>query len=188
MTENELVDGLAKGDHESLGQLYRVHKPAFLGFARKNYPVLSEDDAMDAFQDAVVAVCRNFAKGKTLNEDASFQTYLFKIGNYKLLDKIKKGGRQVTFTMHGEIKLQNIEEPESEVSQEEENKEMVRKYLAMMGENCRRIMELFYFDRLNMHEIAEEMGYKNENVAKKTKSNCLEKLRDVIAQSKGDTR
>ena len=188
MTEKELIEGLSKGDRKSLEQLYRVHKPAFLGFARKNYPVLSEDDAMDAFQDAVVAVCRNFAKGKSLNEDTSFQTYLFKIGNYKLLDKIKKDGRQVTFTMHGEIKLQNIEEPETEVSQEEENKEMVRKYLAMMGENCRRIMELFYFDRLNMHEIAEEMGYKNENVAKKTKSTCLEKLRGLITQAKGNAQ
>ena len=63
---------------------------------------------------------------------------------------------------------------------EEENKEMVRKYLEQLDGNCRKVLELYYLQGMKMEEIARELGYKNANVAKKKKSLCLKKLAELV--------
>jgi len=55
--------------------------------------------------------------------------------------------------------------------------------LESLGGNCKRILVLYYFDRLKMKEIAEVMNFANDQVAKNKKSSCLKKLKAKISES-----
>ena len=139
---------------------------------------------MDAFQDAVIALFNNFSAGKSLQETTTLKTYLFAIGMNKLIDLAGKQSKMVTFSGDWEINSQNglemATEASGEFEREEENKEMVRKYLEQLDGNCRKVLELYYLQGMKMEEIAKELGYKNANVAKKKKSLCLKKLSDLV--------
>ena len=83
----------------------------------------------------------------------------------------------------------NVEEPyesSMENKQEEEHiKETVKNLLNNQCKDCKKVLELYYFKELNMEQIAEEMGYKNANVAKKKKYECLKKVMQSVKNKIG---
>jgi DNA-directed RNA polymerase specialized sigma subunit len=50
-----------------------------------------------------------------------------------------------------------------------------------LGENCKKILLLYYFENKNMKEILETLPYENEQVVRNKKSKCLKKLETIIA-------
>ena len=63
----------------------------------------------------------------------------------------------------------------SNKEEENHNKEMVRQHLSLLDEKSRRILELYYLEGKDMKTIAEEIGYKNADVAKKKKYEVMKK-------------
>jgi DNA-directed RNA polymerase specialized sigma24 family protein len=53
---------------------------------------------------------------------------------------------------------------------------IVRKYLNEMGETCRQVLLMFYFDGFDMKTIAQANHFANPNVAKAKKHQCLQEL------------
>ena len=51
-----------------------------------------------------------------------------------------------------------------------------------MGEPCRSILKLFYFDRFAMDAIAARLGYKNEHVVKSQKLRCFNTLKKMVLE------
>jgi predicted DNA-binding protein YlxM (UPF0122 family) len=62
-------------------------------------------------------------------------------------------------------------------------KDTVKKYLNEQCEDCKKVLELYYFKDLDMKTIAEEMGYKNADVAKKKKYECFKKLAEMVRKN-----
>jgi len=52
-----------------------------------------------------------------------------------------------------------------------------------LGESCRKILELFYFENLSMKEIVSQMHYENEQVVRNKKYKCLQQLTDKMKQN-----
>ena len=52
-----------------------------------------------------------------------------------------------------------------------------------MGESCRKILSLFYYENLSMKEIVSQMHYENEQVVRNKKYKCLQQLTDKIKQN-----
>ena len=102
MTDYELVEGIRLGQSKCLEHLYRIYRPIFIQWAKGKFS-LNEDDLIDAFQDTVIAIYNNFSIGKSLQEGVSLKTYLISIGRRKLLDKVEKQGKVVTFSGDWEI-------------------------------------------------------------------------------------
>ena len=68
----------------------------------------------------------------------------------------------------------------SNKEEENHNKEMVRQHLSLLDEKSRRILELYYLEGKDMKTIAEEIGYKNADVAKKKKYEVMKKLASLV--------
>jgi RNA polymerase sigma factor (sigma-70 family) len=49
-----------------------------------------------------------------------------------------------------------------------------------LEERCRNILTAFYFERQNMTEIAEAMGYANAHVVTEQKNRCMKRLNEAI--------
>ena len=52
-----------------------------------------------------------------------------------------------------------------------------------MGSPCKEILEMYYEKGYDMESIASRIGYKNADVAKKKKYECLKSLEDRVAMS-----
>lgn len=58
--------------------------------------------------------------------------------------------------------------------------ERMKKSLAKLSEKCREILEesYYYFDKQSLQEVARDLGLRNADTAKSTKSRCLKRLRE----------
>jgi hypothetical protein len=53
-----------------------------------------------------------------------------------------------------------------------------------IGEKCRRIFALFYFEKLEMKVIAAKLGYTSEQNASTQKFKCMERARKLASSLK----
>lgn len=171
---NIILDKLRSGDETPLYELYRLYRDEFINWSKSNYKA-TDEQAKDAFQDAILDFHQNVIHGKLTEFTSTIKTYLFQIGKHKLLNIRKKEAR---LTYHDALHL--IENGEVENFMEEENKaytqEQISKAIEKLPEDCQQVLKLFYFSEYDMESIAREMNYKNADTAKSKKSLCLKNL------------
>ncbi len=165
---------------EEAARQYRQHRNAFIAWARREFGV-DADEAKDAFQDALCAVYEQEAAGRLAQFNGNVRTYLFAIGRNHLLTRIRSqaihGNHLAPYAIHMEgLSHANAQE----TMERDEDLEKVRAELERLSPDDKRVLELYYIDRLDMRGIAETMGYKNANVAKKKKCIALKRLMDQV--------
>ena len=75
--------------------VYSNYKEEFMGFSFKYG--LSSDEALDVYQDTVVAMYQNFVGKKVELTSSSLKTYLFGIGKFKLFSVLKTRNKHLPF-------------------------------------------------------------------------------------------
>lgn len=164
---------------------YREHRDAFVAWAGDRFGAGAEE-ARDVFQETLCIFCEQAADGRLNGFDGQLRTYLFAVGRNILLTRFRSARIRGDHSMRYAIHVQGVHQPNAQETMErEEDLERVRKELSALGEDDRRVLELYYDQRLNMQEIAELMGYKNANVAKKKKSIALKRLMERVKRGMG---
>lgn len=179
MSEHQLILLLKKADKKALKMLYTENRNPFIHFARKFK--VSENDIVDAYQDATIALSEKAIKGDLDNLNCSIRTYLFGIGKYMLFEKARKNKKRVLdFPFEKEnYNYKNIAE---DFFEEAPNKLelLLQKGFASLGEKCKEVLRLFYYRGFTIEEISEKLGYKDKNVVKSHKSRCIKQLKEKI--------
>ena len=67
----------------------------------------------------------------------------------------------------------------SELIEREATLVLVEQSLEQLGEPCKSLLELYYYDKMTMEDIAETLNYKNAATAKNLKYKCLNRLRKI---------
>jgi len=151
---------------EAIAELYKIF-PSIRHFIRTHGG--NDDEAKDIFQEALIIFYKNAMKPEfTLS--ATPHTYLFSVSKYLWKDELKKKNKLVHFEV----------EKQEEVSQHEHTEEKFRwmdKILNSLGEKCTEILQLFYYKKQSMDEIAQQLGYKNVDTAKTQKYKCIERAK-----------
>jgi RNA polymerase sigma factor (sigma-70 family) len=167
-----LMDGLT--DH------YGHHRNAFVSWARKEFNA-DIDEARDAFQEAVCIFFEQHRHGQLNGHQGNLRTYLFAIGRNHLLTRLRSraisGNHSATYAIHVRSLAHHTAQENMEREQDLEN---VRNELERLGPDDRRVLQLYYIDRLDMRGIADAMGYKNANVAKKKKCIAMKRLMEQV--------
>ena len=175
-----ILHKLQEGKQDALVEVYKLYRNEFIHFAFTNYGC-DADNAKDVFQEVVIAFYDNVKSGKLTVLDSSLKTYLFQIGKFKLINLSKKEARKVTFDGDSLINGQQLTENKMADKEEQDFiKETITKFLNEQCEDCRKVLEMYYFEDLDMKTIAERMGYKNADVAKNKKSICFKKLAESV--------
>lgn len=171
---NIILEKLRNGDDSPIFDLYKLYRDEFISWAKVKY-FATEDQAKDAFQEAVLDFHQNVISGHLTEFSSTIKTYLFQIGKYKLLNIQKKESRM---TYHDALHL--IENGEAEKFMEEENKaytqEQISQAIEKLPEDCQKVLRLYYFNEYDMESVAREMDYKNSDTAKSKKSVCMKNL------------
>lgn len=173
MQEDELL-ALRDTPEEALSGIYQRYRAGFLVYIRKFGG--QNADHLDAYHDAVLGFYNVYREGRYQAERASVKTLLYTIGKYRLLTRLGKQSKEPVWEDIGVAS--DLRMPVEQHDSERLIK--TKRAMAEIGESCRQIIQLFYYQRLSIREITQRLDYKNENVVKAHKSRCMRKLRELV--------
>lgn len=152
---------------KSMEQLYTLYRGQFIGYIQKRYQ-LEEEMASDIYHDSFLLMMDNIRTGKYRKQDASLLTYLLGIGKNLVLKKLQKKNERPLVA--GWI---------SELLPDTDWKSALEEAGRLIGEGetvCNQILQLFYWEKLSMSDIAERLGYQSAEVAKSKKNSCMRRF------------
>ncbi|MCX2745361.1 sigma-70 family RNA polymerase sigma factor [Mangrovivirga sp. M17] len=177
--DNDLLFSIRNGDESLLKELYENHRSKFIGWFMKNHS-LERETILDIYHRAFTIFYFNIKDQKIQTLDSTIETYLFGIG--KNLVKAEYRTLKVSGSLEEvsgiDLSIRDYEDNEEEI----EKKNYIKSILSKLKDPCKKILELYYFRNFSMESIANELGYKNESVAKKKKCLCLQKIREEIVK------
>lgn len=173
----ELIARLRSGTVEedsALRTIYRLHFPAVAGYVQRNSG--DRDAARDVFQDGIVVLYRNIKEGR-FNGESTLGTYLFSICRFLWLKALRRKGREPVDAVNNDAAY---EMPLGSLL-DEERRNSVLALFERLGDACKRMLLLSFYEDLDMKEIAARTGLKDEQNARNKKFKCLRALKDLIA-------
>ncbi len=162
----------------ALKELYRQYFPVVTDLITKNNG--TPDDASDVFQDAIVVFYEKIRLGE-LELSCSIQTYLYSVCRNLWLSRLRSKKRQAR--LDDQMESIPISEDSLSVLNNNERQTVLIQLLSKLGEDCKKVLSYYYFERLRMKEIASVMNFANEQVAKNKKSGCMKKLRSLVSDN-----
>jgi RNA polymerase sigma factor (sigma-70 family) len=177
MGEDKIIKLLRLGDNKTLQKIYIDNRRPFIKYAKKFN--INENDALDIYQDAIVALRENALKGKLNNLQSNLSTYLFAIAKNKIY-RVHREKSKLSFDEGLTLDEKNIEIDVDLFDKKLTNEQIVlRKWLPQLGERCKEILNLYYYKGFNLDEITQILNYSNKQVLKSQKSRCLKKLKEL---------
>ncbi len=182
----DLLGQIRQGDRKFLQGLYDKYRDEFVLWASKNYRC-DDDLAAEVYQQTFITLFYNVKNQKLIQLNSSLKTYLFAIGKNLLRDQFKILQRRQEIL---QVVVDTSEMDNSIIERYEQSnmKGVVRQLLLKIGEPCKTVLELFYFQNYSMDSIAQTMDYKTEQIAAKRKFICLRQMRSLMleAQQQGE--
>jgi RNA polymerase sigma factor (sigma-70 family) len=177
--DSELLTNLRNGTrmNETIKAIYRSHFESLSWFIINNSG--SRQDAEDVFQEVVVNFIDLVQKDKFRGE-STIKTFLFSLNRFTWLNELKKRGRALAREEKYEKGQERVELDTSHFISEREEKAAVIRLVEELGETCKKILLLFYYENLSMKEILEATDYENEQVVRNKKYKCLKQLEKMI--------
>ena len=173
-----LIELLKKGDQKTLEKIYLDHREGFINFSKK-YNV-DERDAIDIYQDSILILRENAINGKIDTLNSNISTYLFAIGKYKIYHNFRVQSK-LEITNDFNLVEENIDIDVNLYGQDITNEQqLLKKYYDQLGDRCKSILNLFYYQGYTLDEIRTILNYSNKKVLKSQKSRCIKQLRDMI--------
>ena len=159
---------------------YRRFREEFVVWAGKNYSA-DPEDAKDVFQEAMLAYYEQRLGGQLDAFSGNIKTYLFAIGKNMLLSGLRKsriaGNHSERYAIH--VNGQHMPDTQERMERDEDLSK-VREQMEKLSPADKRVLELYYVERMNMADIATAMGYASANVAKKKKCIALKRLMEKV--------
>jgi RNA polymerase sigma-70 factor (ECF subfamily) len=172
---------LRNQDERVVQRIYGEYKPKFVNWLKGNYKIGENEACSEIYQRSFTVLFFNAKRGKLDHIEASIETYLFGIGKMIVREWWRERGKEnksVDLNTEEEIGAIDLLQNSFKGNEvDDERKIKLAHAINSMGEPCKTILTLFYWERNSMEAIASKTGYKNEQGAKKKKYLCLEKLK-----------
>lgn len=174
VSQSDYLSAIVSGDRPGLVRMYAALFPAIRKLVR-DYGG-SEEAAKDVFQDATIVVYEK-AQKPGFQLTSQFSTFFYGIcRNLWMSRQQKKSASEVTIPEHA--KYIPDESHDVNLLQVERGK-LFYKALRKLGEDCQKLLQ-FFFQQMSMEEIAREMGFASEGYARRRKSQCKDRLVDLV--------
>ncbi len=183
-SDAELVAALAdpRRVNEAVRTIYQKHYGALSSFVKNNRG--SDQDAEDIFQEVVVSFIRLVEQNKFRGE-SGIGTFLYAMNRHAWLNELKRRGRAVKREEKFEVaKARDVDSIEKLIDNRESHK-LLMDTVAELGDSCRQILLLYYYENRSMKDIADITHYENEQVVRNTKYKCLKKLESLLSRDAG---
>ena len=180
--DSEMVVNLRTGQRmeETIKAIYRSHFDSLSWYVINNSG--NRQDAEDVFQEVVVSFIDLVKKDKFRGE-STVKTFLYSLNRHTWLNELKRRGRALVREEKYERGQDNMELDTSHFIADREGKAEVTRLVGELGETCRKILLLFYYENLSMKEILEVTEYDSEQVVRNKKYKCLKQLEQIVNEN-----
>jgi RNA polymerase sigma factor (sigma-70 family) len=178
-SDGELIAAInSKKDlNDAILFLYREYSETVSSFLI-NYGA-SEQDADDVFQETVISFI-NIVQQDKFRMEASIKTFLVSVARNIWRNELKKRQRTDFREQRFESGREQSEDGINDWINESEKKRQLRDLVFKLGEPCRKLLMLFYYENLSMKEMLNYLPYDNEQVVRNKKYKCLQQLTEIM--------
>ena len=136
--------------------------------------------AKDIFQEAFLAMYQNIKLDKFVpKSDSGLQGYLFTIAKNKWTDFLRSSRYKKTQGMSEGIEARMSSEILDDKTNEQQSKmDLTLQAFARLGNECKELLKLFYFEKKSMREISEEKSLAEASTRNK-KYRCIQQLKEL---------
>ncbi len=181
MTDAELILLIKRNDPRGLTIVYETFRSEFIQWIIK-FTRCTREDAQEYYQAAVMIVYDNIHQGKLESLQSSLKTYLFGIGKNLSWHQQRQEIRKQKAGAEFQLQVHVNEESKEAIFAQENSLEVVHRNFIRLGDPCHTLLDMYYYQKKSMDEIAEQLEYKNTDTAKNQKYKCMERLRKMVEQ------
>lgn len=179
-TDAAILDLIKKGDEEALVRLYHANRKMVTAYVTRNSG--TEDDAEDMLQEAVVILWERVQAGK-FEYTAKLSTFIFATVRNMWYRRLVRKKREIpTDLSSDEDAAENISLLDDLV--EQETSQRIAAALTKLGEPCKTLLLLFYWEEQSMEAIAVRMKFANADTAKSKKYQCKKALEKILTDER----
>ena len=171
-TENSL--------NAAISFLYKIHYDMLENIVKVNSGNVM--DAQDVIQETMITFIEMVRENKFRGE-SSIKSILYTITKNIWISKIRKTKQEnLRIDKYG-AENNEFEEDVSIQLQKREAKTLIEGVFNKIGESCKKILTMFYYEELSFKDILEKTNYENEQVLRNKKYKCMKSLTDLIELS-----
>lgn len=179
LSDQELLNGILKGDREMIRNVYRLIYPSVEGIVLSLYG--SKDDAHDIFQESLLVIYSKLIENK-FELKSSLKTYMCALAKnmtWGILRKRKKNFR-IDFNEPSHKIAETLFEDESlSYDLEEEKTRLYEKHFELLQLDCQKLLKYFFLD-LHVKQITFLMRFNSDSYTKSRRGKCKEFLMKSI--------
>lgn len=177
--DSEMVANIRSGQRmeDTMKAIYRSHFESLCWYVMNNNG--SRQDAEDIFQEVLVSFIELVQQDKFRGE-STVKTFLYSLNRFTWLNELKRRGRALAREEKFEKGQVHIEMDAGHTIADREGKAQVMKVVSELGDTCKKILLLFYYENLSMKEILEQTDYDSEQVVRNKKYKCLKQLEQMV--------
>jgi len=179
-SDTEIIAGLKSEESWAFRHLYENFFSMVETYVKRNRGNL--DDAKDIFQEAIIALIKMLARESfILQQNTKLSTLFYAIAKRLWLLKLRSQRMDIINSDISDMTYQFSEDEDLllEKKVKEERHNIIIAKLKLMGEECRKLLDLYYFKKIKLKEIAKIMSY-SEGFVRVKKNRCMNELKSMI--------
>lgn len=181
-TDEQLITDVQhpKGVNQAVAFLYKSHYRLLERYILNNSG--NSADAEDLIQEVMVSFVEMVREGKYRGE-ASVKSFLYTLTRNLWITELRKRSAE---TKRNEIFETSREQWDDDINAFISYKEAQKTIVTLfekLGDKCRKILTLFYYEDLSMKEILVQTHYENEQVLRNRKYKCLKEMTELVHQN-----
>lgn len=182
---SDIVSGIKNGDRRSQGILYTYLKDSC--YLKINHYLLNtggtKEDAEDCFQQAVMVLFNAIKKNKFGLKALSFRSNTSQLCAFIMA--VCKNLWRKELRWRSRVPLPRNDQIGTTILVVDISKSVIAKAYMKMGEACKKVISLYYQEKLSATKIARSLGEETETIKKRLES-CSSQLIKIVGSALGD--
>lgn len=175
-TDSKILDLMKKGDEQALVMLYEANRRMVQAYVLRNHG--TEDDAEDLLQDAVIVLWERVRAG-TFEYTSKLSTFIYATVQNIWRRRLAQMKRETVTEFSDPNDPEDSSSPLERLIESDTSKK-ISAALITLGEPCKTLLLLFYWEECSMEEIAKRMKFANAETAKSKKYQCKKALEEIL--------
>ena len=172
----KILNMMKEGDDEALVILFRQNTKAIASYVLRNNG--SEEDADDVLQESVIILWER-VRGGRFEQSAKLSTYLYAVAKNIWSRKRMRKLREPATELENDI-FNSGEQSQLDEMIDSERSRTIADAMKLLGEPCKTLLTLYYWEELPQEEIAKKMGFANAATVKSKKYTCKKMLEKIL--------
>ncbi|MCB0655935.1 MAG: sigma-70 family RNA polymerase sigma factor [Saprospiraceae bacterium] len=179
MTDEEIIQLIQDEKQEGMVALYDDAFNLVRTLVIRNSG--SSEDAEDLFQEVLVVLVKQIRKG-SFELKGKLTTYIYAVASKQWLYILRqrKGKEAVSLDDGKTVALEGwAEEDLAEKTEYEEKHTLIAEKLKQLNEECQKIIQWFYYNKIPLLEIGKKLKYTEGSIRVK-KNRCMNYLKKLV--------